>query len=105
MRRVQITKNLINKGAWFMGLSKKQIVTGAVGFAAAGLTIYALWGKLQVDLMMLIVFIELLLVVAVGFVHINGVSLIQVVLSMFRKGNIRYFNRKDGIYSDETEEK
>lgn len=105
MRRVQITKNLINKGAWFMGLSKKQIITGGVGLAAAGLTIYALWGKLQVDLMMLIVFIELLLVVAVGFVHINGVSLIQVFLSMFRKSSIRYFNRKDGIYSDEKEEK
>lgn len=105
MRRVQITKNLINKGAWFMGLSKKQIITGGVGLAVAGLTIYALWDKLQVDLMMLIVFIELLLVVAVGFVHINGVSLIQVVLSMFKKQEIRYFSRKDGIYSDEKEEK
>lgn len=105
MRRVPITKNLINKGAWFMGLSKKQIVTGVVGLAAAGLTIYALWGKLQVDLMMLIVFIELLLVAAVGFVHINGVSLIQIVLSMFKKQEIRYFSRKDGIYSNEEEEK
>lgn len=105
MRRVQITKNIVNKGAWFMGLSKRQIVTGVIGLAVAGLTVWALWDRLQTDLMMIIVFLELIVVVVAGFVHINGMSLLQMIISSFKKIDIVYHNRKDGIYSDDTEEK
>ncbi len=105
MRRVKITKNIVDKGAWLMGLSKRQIIIGAVGLAAAGLSLWCMWGKVQTDLMMGIVFVEILIVAAIGFIKIDGLSLLQVFLSLFKKIKVDYHSRRDCIYSDETKEK
>lgn len=105
MRRVQITKNIVDKSAWFMGLSKKQIAVGGIGLAIAGLTLWKLWGVVPVDLMMTIVFVEIMVVAAIGFIKVNGVSLVYVFLSIFKKKNITYHSRKDGIKVGNIEEK
>ncbi len=104
MRRVKITKNIVSKDVWIMGLSKRQLVIGIIGLAAAGLSLWAMWGKVQVDLMMGLIFLEILLVAAVGFIKIDGLSLIQVFFGLFRKKKVDYHTRKDGIYFDESEE-
>lgn len=108
MRRVKITKNIVDKGAWFMGLSKKQIVVSVVGLAVAGITLWKLWGVVPTDVMMTIIFIEISVVAAIAFIKVNGVSLIYVLLSIFKKKRITYHSRKDGInigYRDEEETK
>lgn len=105
MRRVKITKNIVDKGTWIMGLSKQQIAIGAVGVVIAGLSLWGMWGKVQIDLMMGIIFFEILAVAAVGFIKIDGLSLIQVLFSLFiKKIKVGYHTRKDGIYSDEEKE-
>lgn len=103
MRKVKITKNIVDKNAWIMGLSKKQIAVGAAGVAVAGLSLYLMWGKLPTQLMMTIVFVEIMIVVAVGFIKVNGMSLVSMLIASFRKKVRTYHSRKDGIYGEKEE--
>lgn len=105
MRQVKITKNIVQKDVWLMGLSKKQIVVGAVGAAVAALTIWLLWGVVSVNIMMSIVFVELGVVVSVGFIKVDGMSLLQILLSLFKKKEFKYITHgEDGIYFEEKQE-
>lgn len=100
MRKIKITKNIVDKNAWIMGLSKKQIAVGAVGAAVAGFSLYLMWGKLPTQLMMTIVFVELMIVVLVGFIKVNGMSIVSMLIASFKKKVRTYHSRKDGIYGE-----
>lgn len=105
MRQVKITKNIVQKDVWLMGLSKKQIIVGGVGAAVAALTMWTLWGVVSINIMMSIVFVELGVVVSAGFIKIDGMSLLRILLSLFRKKEFRYITHgEDGICFEEKPE-
>ena len=100
MRRVKITKNIVDKNTWIMGLSKQQIVIGAIGLVVAGLSLWGMWSKVQTELMMGIIFFEILIVASIGFIKIDGLSLIQVFFGFFKKIKVNYHTREDDIYDE-----
>jgi hypothetical protein len=74
MLKVKVTKNIMSKGKVVAGLSWKQIIIGGVGVAAGLGVLYLGWGKMNIDLLMTIVFAVIVGVIMFGVVQINGMS-------------------------------
>ena len=74
MLKVKVTKNIMSRGAVFAGLNWKQIVIGGIGIGAGFATLYLGWGRMNIDLLMTIVFFVIDGVITFGVVQINGMS-------------------------------
>lgn len=96
MRRVTITKNIINKHTVIMGLSWSQIITVGIGTVVALGTLYLLAFQLgiNIELVMSIVFVEIVVIVFSGLVKINGMNLFKLLFLSFKGPDIRKFNTK-----------
>lgn len=99
MIKVKITKNVINKSTTPLGaaFTPRMIVCTILGLAAAGITIYMLFGKIDFNALMWIVFSELVIFVALG-IQINGISLLKLMFG--KQKDTRPFNRK-GVFNDD----
>lgn len=99
MIKVKITKNVINKSTTPLGtaFTPRMIVCTILGLAAAGITIYMLFDKMNFDALMWIVFAELIIFIALG-IKINGVSLFKLIFG--KQKDTRPFNRK-GVFNDD----
>ncbi len=99
-----MTKNIVKKGTFFMGLTKKQIIIivagGLVAIGSLALFIFVLnW---NIDITMTIIFFELMLVIGLGVININGMSLFKYFLSVFKTPVARYYSTK-GIHDNHEE--
>lgn len=108
MRRVKITKNSsIRKGAVFAGLTKKQILCGAIavftGLGVLGLGVGIL--QLPINLTMTLVFLDIVIVMAVGVVHINGMPLLEYLSLYFKGKDVRVYSSKGVLDSYVKKEK
>lgn len=100
MIKVKITKNVINKSTTPLGaaFTPRMIVCTILGLATAGFTIYMLFGKMNFDTLMWIVFSELIIFISLG-IQINGVSLFKLIFG--KQKDTRSFNRK-GVFNDDN---
>lgn len=106
MRKVKITKQqTVNPKAVYMGLSIKQIVTMIIGIALAiGILVLLVFvAGLPVNLVMFIIFIELLIFVGSKIVKINGMNLFKWIYVVFQKPVCRPYQSKGAL--DTYEEK
>lgn len=108
MRKVTITKkSSIKKGAKFMGLTLSQIIAIIV-LVITSIIILALGFlvlNLTINVTMSIVFLNIVIICGIGFVHINGMSLLQYIILLFFKGNdIRYYSTKGMLDKYEQKE-
>lgn len=99
MIKVKITKNVINKSTTLLGtaFTPRMIVCTILALVAAGGTIYMLFGKMNFNALMWIVFAELVIFITLG-IQINGVSLIKLIFG--KQKDTRPFNRK-GVFNDD----
>lgn len=100
--KVKVTKNIIRDGAKVAGLGWKQILFGILAILIAAGTIFLLYDKLKIDLLMWIVFAELVLTIGFGIVQIQGMSLIKMLLKKFQGADKRFYAIK-GVFSNEKD--
>ena len=104
MIKAKITKNIIRKSSNSLGLSMKQIVIGILA-ATMGIILFALLKNvLPMQILMTIIFIFLAFVILFGCVNIQGQSLFELFVKMFKGADVRYYDSK-GVFSNDISEK
>jgi hypothetical protein len=80
MIKVKVTKNVMSKGAVFFGLTLRQTIVGLAGLVAGGITLALGWGKMNIDVLLTLVFLLNLAVIMFGVVQINGVPFFKFLI-------------------------
>lgn len=99
MIQVKITKNVMNKSVSKIPFTPIQIVFSVIGLAVGAFTFFKLKDSMGLDALMGIVFIELVAVIVLGVVRIDGMNLIKFIISSF-KIDKRPYNKK-GVLNDD----
>lgn len=104
MIKAKITKNIIRKSSNSLGLSMKQIIIG-ISAAAMGIVLYFLLRNvLPMQTLMTIIFVFLAVVIFFGCINVQGQSLFEVFVKMFKGADVRYYDSK-GVFSNDISEK
>ncbi|MEG0614209.1 MAG: PrgI family protein [Oscillospiraceae bacterium] len=104
MIRVKVTKNIIRNGTIAFGLTLKQILSAVIAVAIALLSIFLLKDKMNFDLLMTLVFVEIIIVILLGVVQLQGMSFAKFVLLSFKGTDKRPFCIK-GVFKNEKTKK
>lgn len=97
MRRVKITKQqTVNPKAVYMGLSIKQILIMVIGvvIAIATFILFFINLKIDVNITMTLVFIELLVFASISIIKINGMNLLKWIYTMLQQPIFRPYQSK-----------
>jgi uncharacterized membrane protein YccC len=100
MLKVKVTKNIMGRPNNQFNLSFKQIIVGVIGIAAGFSVLYFGWGKIQLDLLMTLVFITIFAVIMFGVVKVNGMSLAKFLLLGLKGVDKRPYCTKGGFSDD-----
>lgn len=100
MIKVKITKNIIRKNTVFMGLSWKQIITACATVLVGIATFFSLNGVVEINLLMSIIFIEMLVLVFFVLIRKQGMSLARFILIGLKGVDKRPYDKK-GVIGNE----
>lgn len=96
MIKAKVSKNIMRQNA-ILHFSISQIVTGIIGLII-GIGIYFLLkDAVEINILMWIIFIELIVVIGFGVAKVNGMSLIKFIIVTF-KTDKRPYNSK-GVFN------
>ena len=99
MIKCKVTKKIMQEPGTVMGFSIGQVIMLIVGCVATIGTLLLLWLvlKISIDIIMWIVFLELVLFIGLGVVRIQGLTVMQFIASNSTKK--RPYDSK-GVFSD-----
>lgn len=99
MIKCKVTKKIMQEPGTVMGFSMGQVIMLIVGCVATIGTLLLLWLvlKISIDIIMWIVFLELVLFIGLGVVRIQGLTVMQFIASNSTKK--RPYDSK-GVFSD-----
>lgn len=99
MIKCKVTKKIMQEPGTVMGFSIGQVVMLIMGCIATIGTLLLLWLvlKISIDIIMWIVFLELVLFIGLGVVRIQGLTVMQFIASNSTKK--RPYDSK-GVFSD-----
>lgn len=98
MIKAKITKNIIRKNQNPLGIGMKQIVITVIA-AALGITLYFLLHKyLNTELLMSLIFIILAAIIGFGCLNIQGMTLFDYMISVFKGVDVRPY-KEEGVFS------
>ncbi len=100
MIKKKITKNINTKVSPFQ-FEVKQIIIGIVGFVAALLTYFAFRDYMPFDGLIWIILLELILVVGIGIVKINDMSLLAFILRLAKTNDRRPYSNRKGVFDED----
>jgi len=100
MIKKKITKNINTKVSPFQ-FEVKQIIIGIVGFVAALLTYFAFRDYMPFDGLIWIIILELILVVGIGIVKINDMSLLAFILRLAKTNDRRPYSNRKGVFDED----
>lgn len=83
MIKCKVTKKIMQEPGTVMGFSIGQVIMLIVGCAATIGTLLLLWLvlKINIDIIMWVVFLELVLFIGLGVVRIQGMSVLKFITS------------------------
>lgn len=102
MIKVKVTKNIIRDGTVFFNLTKKQIIFAILSILVGLGTYFWLKDKIHFDMLMTIVFSEIVLIIGMGVVQIQGMSLLKILIGAFKGVDKRPYYIKGVFNSNET---
>ena len=100
MIKKKITKHINTKVSPFQ-FEVKQIIIGIVGFVAALLTYFAFRDYMPFDGLIWIILLELILVVGIGIVKINDMSLLAFILRLAKTNDRRPYSNRKGVFDED----
>lgn len=104
MIKVKITKNIIKKSKNSLGLNAKQFIIIGIAVAIAFALYFLLKNTMSFTALSTIIFVELLFIICLGIVNIQGMSLFRYFISIFKGADVRPYNSK-GVFSNDISEK
>lgn len=103
MIKVKVNKNIMKQENSAFHLTVGQIITGIIGLLIGIGTFVLLKDSVHINIIMWIIFLELIVTVGIGVVKINGLSLFSfIILSM--KIDKRPYCSKGVFNEDENDE-
>ena len=103
MIKVKITKNIIRKNKSSLGLNKKQIIIAGIAFVIGLLMLIFLKGTMSTQLLLSLIFMGI--IIFFGVVNIQGMSLFQYMISIFKGVDVRTYESKGVFNNDIFKEK
>lgn len=105
MIKVKITKNIIRKNKSSLGLNKKQIIIAGIAFVIGLLMLIFLKGRMSTQLLLSLIFLVMGIIIFFGVVNIQGMSLFQYMISIFKGVDVRTYESKGVFNNDIFKEK
>lgn len=105
MIKVKITKNIIRKSKSSLGLNKKQIVIAGIAFTIGLIMLILLKGTMSTQLLLSLIFLVMGIIIFFGVVNIQGMSLFQYMISIFKGVDVRTYESKGVFNNDIFKEK
>ena len=100
MIKVKITKNVV-KAKGGMMLSVGQIIAGTVGVIIGLITFFALKDFMNINVLLWIIFCEIVLVVGFGAVKIDGMSLFGFLIKSLKGVDKRPYSNNKGVFKND----
>ena len=101
MIKVNVTKNIIRKTKSTLGLSMKQIIIALIAVFLGIILYVSLRNTVSLSALMWIIFIEMASIIMFGVVNIQGQSLMQYIIKIFKGVDIRPYDSK-GVFSNDV---
>lgn len=102
MIKVKITKNIIRKSKSTLGLSMKQIIIAAIAAVIGVILYFAFRNTLNIEVLMTLVFIISGGIIMFGCVNIQGQSLFEYTVKIFKGVDVRPYDSR-GVFSKNEE--
>lgn len=102
MIKVKVTKNIIRDGTIFLNLTKKQVLFALLAIGAGLGTYFGLRSRINFDFLMTIVFMEIVLIIGIGVVHIQGMSIFMIIVRALKGTDKRPYYTEGVFNSNET---
>ena len=97
--KVKVTKNIIRDGTSFLGLRLSQIVALVFSLIVSFITIFFLYDKMNINILMSIVFVELAITIALGVIRVQGLSLLSIAVQSLKGVDKRPFSSQ-GVFNN-----
>ncbi len=105
MIKVKVTKNIIRDGTLFLNLTLKQILSAIFALLIAlGTYFFLARYKIDNDLIMFLLFLEIAIILGFGVIQIQGMSLFKVLILSFKPIDKRPYHRK-GVFDNVEKQK
>ncbi len=96
--RVKVTKNIMNANGTIFKLTLSQIISVIIAFLTAVGTFLFLRDYLVFNVIMLIVFLELIVIAGPFVIRINDMSLLTLIIKMFKGSDKRPYSSTKGVF-------
>ncbi len=103
MIQVKITKNINKPTTFFLNLTLGQIITLLVAFAVGVATFLLLYQYVDFNLLMGIVFLEIIAIIFSFIIKINGMGLLFYLIKKLKGPEKRCYSISKGVYDDEND--
>lgn len=102
MIKVKVNKNIMKQQNNVFNLTVGQIITGIVGLLIGIGTFLLLKDSVNFNIIMWIIFLELIITVGIGVVKINGLNLFTFIILSMKIDKRPYCSK--GVFNDESDE-
>lgn len=101
MIKVKITKNIIRKTQNSLGLSMRQIVVAGCAVVLGIILYFSLQNVMPSDILMTLIFIVLGVIICCGCLNIQGMSVFEYLIKIFKGVDMRPYKSK-GVFSEDA---
>lgn len=102
MIKVKITKNIIRKSNNSLGIGIKEIITAVIAAGIGVVMYFTLKNIVSTGSLMMLIFIVLATIIGFGCINIQGQSLFEYFIKVFKGADVRPYVSK-GVFSDYAE--
>lgn len=101
MIRVKLTKNIEKAGTGVMNFTAGQIVAFIIALCTGIGTFFLLKDYIIFDLLMWIIFFELIIIVGIGIIKINDMNLFVFIFKLLKGVDKRPYSNNKGVFDDD----
>lgn len=101
MIRVKVTKNIVKPGASFMNFTAGQIAAGILAIATGIATFFILKDYINFNLLMWIIFFEIIIIIGIGIIRVNDMNLFTFIFKSLKGVDKRPYSNDKGVFDDE----
>ncbi len=98
IKKVKVTKNIMNKGGVIFNLSVSQLIWLGIAVIAGLGTFFLLKDYIITDVLMWIIFGEVSIIAGIGVIRINELNLFMFLLKILKGADKRPYSNTKGVY-------
>ncbi len=98
IKKVKVTKNIMNKGGVIFNLSVSQLIWLGIAVIVGLGTFFLLKDYIITDVLMWIIFGEVSIIAGIGVIRINELNLFMFLLKILKGADKRPYSNTKGVY-------